>query len=100
VLLLGALAAATTAALGAYHTGVERGWWEGPSTCSGNAGELSGMSGADLLSFDTAKTLVMCDEVVWQFLSLSMASWNAILSVLLAGIWVSAFLLSRPAGRT
>ena len=30
--LLGALAALTTAAIGGYHTGVERGWWEGPTS--------------------------------------------------------------------
>ncbi|MEC8575545.1 MAG: disulfide bond formation protein B, partial [Pseudomonadota bacterium] len=39
---LGALAALATAGVGAYHTGVERGWWEGPSTCtSGPIGNLS-----------------------------------------------------------
>lgn len=32
---LGALAAAITSALGLYHTGVERDWWDGPTSCSG-----------------------------------------------------------------
>jgi disulfide bond formation protein DsbB len=99
LLALGALAAGTTAALGLYHTGVERDWWDGPSACTGGASDLSAMGGADLLSFDTAETLVLCDEVVWQFLSLSMASWNAILSALLAGVWIAALVLSRRAGR-
>jgi disulfide bond formation protein DsbB len=97
LLALGGLAAGTTAALGLYHTGVERDWWDGPSACTGGASDLSGMTGADLLSFDTAETLVLCDEVVWEFLSLSMASWNAILSALLAGVWIAALVLSwRP----
>lgn len=34
VALVGAIAALTTAGLGLYHTGVERGWWEGPTTCT------------------------------------------------------------------
>ena len=39
---LGALAAMATAGVGAYHTGVERGWWEGPTTCtSGSIGGLT-----------------------------------------------------------
>ena len=90
LLALGGVAAATTAALGFYHTGVERGWWEGPTTCTGDGGSLTGMTGADLLSFGDAAPLVMCDEVVWEFLGLSMASWNGILSIALAGIWFLA----------
>ena len=79
--LLGALAAAVTGAIGVFHTGVERGWWEGITTCAG-AGDLSGMSAADLLdtSRDLGPPLVRCDVVAWQFLGLSMASWNAVLS--------------------
>ncbi len=57
------------------------------------------MGGADFLSFDTAEAPVLCDEVVWEFLSLSMASWNAILSALPAGVWIAALVLSRRAER-
>jgi disulfide bond formation protein DsbB len=32
----------------------------------------------------------MCDEVVWEFLTLSMASWNALWSAALAGLWLVA----------
>ena len=90
LLVLGGLAAATTAAIGVFHTGVERGWWEGPSACSGGGDALSGLSGDALLSFDDVPSLVMCDEVVWEFLSLSLASWNAILSAGLALVWFAA----------
>ena len=34
--------------------------------------------------------LVRCDEVPWQLLSLSMASWNMLLSLGLAAIWLIA----------
>ena len=99
LLALGAPAAGTTATLGLYRTDVERGWWDGPSACTGGASDPSAMAGADLLSFDMAETPVLCDEVVREFLSLSMASWYAILSALLAGIWIAALVLSRRADR-
>ena len=85
--VLGAAAALTTAGLGLFHTGVERDWWEGPSSCTG--GGLSGLSGDDLLSLD-GPALVMCDEVAWSLAGLSMASWNALLSLALAAMWIAA----------
>jgi disulfide bond formation protein DsbB len=86
--LAGALAALATAGLGLYHTGVERGWWEGPASCAGGAG-LGGLSGADLLSLE-GPSLILCTDVAWSLFGLSMASWNAVLSLLLAAIWVMA----------
>lgn len=97
--ILGALAAGTTAALGIYHTGVERDWWEGPASCSGGGG-LEGLSGADLLAV-TGPQVVMCDEVSWELFSLSMASWNAIASIGFMIGWIIAARLSvgsRAAG--
>lgn len=82
--ILGALAAATTAAIGLYHTGVERDWWEGPTSCTGT-GQLTG----DLLSLDIAP-VVMCDDVIWPLFGLSMASYNALISLVLVGIWLTA----------
>jgi disulfide bond formation protein DsbB len=36
--------------------------------------------------------LIRCDEVAWSMLGLSMASWNAIIALVLAAIWVKAAL--------
>ena len=93
LLIAGAAAAATTSAIGVFHTGVERGWWEGPSSCTGGGEDLTTLSAADLLpsASSGASSLVMCDEVVWDFLGLSMASWNALWSAGLAGLWILAF---------
>lgn len=85
----GAVAAAVTAGIGVYHTGVERDWWEGPTSCTGSAGGLGGLDAADLLSVD-GPVLVLCDQVSWAFLGLSMASWNAVLSLGLVALWVMA----------
>ncbi|KQB95599.1 dihydroneopterin aldolase [Loktanella sp. 1ANDIMAR09] len=94
VYVFGALAAATTAGLGLYHTGVERNWWEGPSTCTGSGSDMSSMTADQLLSTAEPLNMVLCDEVVWEFLSLSMASWNAIFSLMIAVFWVIAAVLA------
>lgn len=88
--LIGLAGALTTAGIGIYHTGIERDYWEGPADCTGSGDSLAGMSGADLLSLDVPVDIVMCDEVAWAFLGLSMASWNALISFALAVIWVKA----------
>ena len=31
-----------------------------------------------------------CDEVLWDFLGLSMASWNTIASLLFVALWIAA----------
>ena len=86
--LLGAGAALTTAAIGIYHTGVERKLWEGPSSCASNT--VSGLSGSDLLAQIMSAPIVRCDEAPWELFTLSMASWNAIVSIALALIWLAA----------
>lgn len=84
----GMLAAFATAGIGFYHTGVERGWWEGPTTCT--AGDAARLSTDDLLAQIMAAPLVRCDEVPWEMLTLSMASWNAVVSLGLAALWILA----------
>jgi disulfide bond formation protein DsbB len=84
----GAVAVAVSGAYGIYHTGVEKGWLAGPDTCTG--GSVAGMSTDDLLDQIMAAPLVKCDEVAWQMLGLSMASWNAVLSFGLVVVWLMA----------
>lgn len=85
---MGAAAALITAGIGIFHTGVERKWWEGPSSCTGSGG-LDGLTGADLLATDGPR-LVMCDQVSWELLTLSMASWNAAFSLIAVWLWLVA----------
>lgn len=86
--LAGMMAALATAAIGGYHTGVERGWWEGPATCTSSS--TSGLSADELFDRIMAAPLVRCDEVPWQMLGLSMASWNMVAALGLAAIWFMA----------
>ena len=87
--LLGAGAMAVNAGLGAYHTGVERGWWPGPDSCT--APDLGSMDAGALVDQLLATEVVLCDEVAWQMFGLSMASWNALASLALALLWLRAY---------
>ena len=85
---IGALAMAITAGIGFYYTGVERGWFEGPTSCT--SGDISNLSSEELMQQILSAPLVRCDEVAWSLAGLSMASWNMILSLVLMAIWVAA----------
>jgi disulfide bond formation protein DsbB len=87
---LGAGATAITAGIGAYHAGVERKWWEGPSSCTGGGDTLAGLTGGDLLPGSSVDVLIMCDQVSWELFGLSMATYNFVFSALLVAIWVLA----------
>ena len=76
--LLAALAIAISGAIGVYHAGVEAGIFEGFTTCTATA---SAGSTAELLKQITHAPLVRCDQVQFRFLGISMAGWNAILSL-------------------
>ena len=76
--LLAVLAIAISGAIGVYHAGVEAKIFEGFTTCTAMA---SGGSTADLLKQITHAPLIRCDQVQFRFLGISMAGWNAILSL-------------------
>jgi len=77
-----ALATLGNAGLAAYHAGVEWGFWQGPSACTGPVGNL-GSAGNLLERLDTVK-VVRCDEVQWKFLGLSLAGYDVLISLLMA----------------
>ena len=79
-----ALAALGNAWLGGYHAGVEWHFWQGPTDCTGEIGNL-GSAGNLLERLDTVK-VVRCDEVQWKFLGLSLAGYNVLISLLMAAI--------------
>ncbi len=86
-----ALALAVSFGLALWHVGVEYKWWEGPKSCSGIAPNFDTK---DLLAaLDKKIRPPACSEAVWHFLSLSMAAWNAIIS--LAGAALMLFLMGK-----
>ena len=88
VLLLGltllAIIALANAAFGVYHAGVEWKFWQGPTSCTGTTPTIT--SAADLLKRLNTEKIAPCDEVQWRFLGLSLAGYNALISLLMAGI--------------
>jgi disulfide bond formation protein DsbB len=93
LVLLAALAIAVSGAIGVYHAGVEAKIFEGITTCTANS---RGLSTAELLKQITHAPLIRCDQVQFRFLGISMAGWNAILSLGGAALIV---LLSLKANR-
>ena len=92
--LLAALAIAVSGAIGVYHAGVEAKIFQGFTQCTALA---RGLNTADLLKQITHAPLVRCDEVQFRFLGISMAGWNAILSLGGAALILSLTLKAKRA---
>ena len=73
-----------SAGLAAYHAGVEWGFWPGPSTCTGQY--VAPASTDDFLKSLDAGAPVRCDEAAIRILGLSLAGWNVLASLAVAGI--------------
>ena len=72
--------------LGVFHAGVEWKFWPGTPECSGAAtfGPAGGLRERlqDIV-------VVRCDEAAWRFLGISLAGYNAVISVALAVVALS-----------
>ena len=84
--------------MGAFHAGVEWGWWPGPTACTGTGVGIS----FDQLSDLNASKVIPCDKVQWRdpVIGLSLAGYNALASlaiVVLLGvaIWWQAARVRR-----
>ena len=86
----------TTGAITAgFHAGGEMKWWALPALCAGG-GEMADLEALTSLALGAGppQRIVMCDAVTWRFLGLSMAGWNTLVSVALAGF--SLIAAKRP----
>lgn len=81
--------------MGAFHAGVEWGFWPGPTACSGLGESFS------LDALDNLQPVIGCDVVQFRFLGLSLAGYNALISLAMVGLLVAAMALqwrrSHPA---
>ena len=75
---------ATGAITALFHMGGENQWWTLPAACAGG-GDVD-LEKLAAIAFGTApvERPVLCDAVTWRFLGLSMAGWNALISIGLA----------------
>jgi disulfide bond formation protein DsbB len=94
LVLLAALGIAVSGAIGVYHAGVEARIFEGFTQCTATG---KGLKGADLLNQIMHASIVRCDEVQFRFLGISLAGWNAILSLGGAALILLLSLRSRRA---
>jgi disulfide bond formation protein DsbB len=92
--VLAALLAMVSGAIGVYHWGVEQHIFRGLTQCSSSA---SGGDATKVLQDIFATPLVRCDQPQWSMFGISMAGWNAILSLGLG--LVILWLTLKPARR-
>jgi disulfide bond formation protein DsbB len=85
-----ALLIATSGVLGGYHAGVEWHWWPGPTSCTGPAFQFHG-------TLDLTAPIVRCDAAAWRLFGLSLAGYNALISLAVA---LGAFVLLARSKRT
>lgn len=92
---LAAIAIATSGGIGAFHAGVEYGWWQGLTACSTS---LTGGSAADILDSIMAAPLTRCDVAPWSLMGISLAGYNALISLGAAAIILA--MLRKASRRT
>lgn len=90
LVLLAALGILASGAIGAFHAGVEYGWWEGLTQCS----QPVGMGGGDFMKEIMSSPLIRCDQAPWSLFGISLAGYNAIIS-LGSGFAILALLRKR-----
>jgi disulfide bond formation protein DsbB len=82
-----ALIFAASAVFGAYHAGVEWGFWPGPNECTGLLDRAA--STDDFLKQLQSVKIARCDAPALRILGLSLADWNALISAGLAALAVA-----------
>jgi disulfide bond formation protein DsbB len=83
------------AGLATYHAGAEWKFWPGPASCTGGHVQVSAADLARLLRGGPIAAPA-CDKAAWVFLGLSMAGWNALISLGLAALSAVAALGGQP----
>ena len=89
---LAALAVLASGLIGGYHAGIEYGWWQGLTTCTNPIDS----SGGDALAAIMDAPLIRCDAAQWTLAGISLAGFNALISVISA---VAVFALLARAGK-
>ncbi|WP_221793164.1 disulfide bond formation protein B [Aquisediminimonas sediminicola] len=85
------LAIITSGLIGVFHAGVEYRWWEGLTSCSVTS---AAGSASQVLADIMATPLIRCDQPQWTLFGISLAGYNALISIP-AGLWVLALLARK-----
>jgi disulfide bond formation protein DsbB len=81
--------------LSTYHAGIEWRWWAGPPDCTGPATDFK--AGGGLLSQLQTIHVPRCDEAAFRFLGISLAGYNALISLALVACAGYGLLAREPA---
>ena len=79
-----------SAGLGGYHVGVEHGWLQGPTACTGPAGG-GAKTAEEFARMIEERQAVQCDQVPWSLMGISLAGFNFLVSLLLVLLCASGF---------
>jgi disulfide bond formation protein DsbB len=71
-------------ALSTYHAGVEYKFWPGPTDCTGPIDKFGSVN--NMLDQLQRISLVRCDQVSWSLLGISLAGYDAMLSLVLTAV--------------
>ena len=78
LIIIAALLIATSGMIGVLHAGVEYHWWQGLTRCTAPVGATLD----DLMN----APIIRCDVAPWTLLGISLAGYNAIISLGTAGL--------------
>ena len=94
---LSALTLAVSAGIALYHVGVEQHWWTSAAPCGASGAAVS--STEDFLAALQEKPEKSCGDIDWTLFGVSMATYNTVISALLAvlSIWAWRQLGNRKA---
>ena len=86
-----ALVFLTGAVVAVFHAGVEWDFWPAPTCCGAEAVDVINI---DLGGIDERTATASCEDAPWKMLGLSMAGWNALVSL---GLTVVSFIAATTA---
>ncbi|OWK32097.1 disulfide bond formation protein B [Sphingomonas mucosissima] len=92
MIVIAALLIAVSGLIGVFHAGVEYHWWQGITACSTMV-TGDGVSTDEMLRRLLAAPVIRCDAAQWTLVGVSLAGFNAILS--LGGAAVILWLIGR-----
>lgn len=73
---LAAIATGLSGLIGAFHAGVEYGWWQGVTACA-----TVGGSGSSALDAIMNAPVIRCDVAPWSLFGISLAGYNFLISL-------------------
>jgi disulfide bond formation protein DsbB len=80
LVLIAALLIAVSGGIGVFHAGVEYHWWNGVTACTSTIAGGATTSAERLAAIMNAP-MIRCDVAQWRFAGISLAGFNAILSL-------------------